>query len=411
MNAPAIVVLSSLFPSAGRPQAGLFIRERMFRVAARLPLAVVAPEPWFPGQTWLRRWAPGYRQGGDRVEGMAGIDVFRPRFPALPALGRQWDGVSMALAAWPTLRRLRSAGRCDLIDAHFAYPDGYAASLLGRWLDLPVTLTLRGTEPRHLSQARTRRQVLAALHAARRIFTVSDSLRRLALEAGTDGAKVLVVGNAVDTAKFQPVPRTEARRQLGLPAGARVLVTVGALVERKGFHRVIEVLPALLREHPGLIYLVVGGPSPEGDCSARLRAQVQRYGLEDQVRFLGPMIPEALKLPLSAADLFVLPSSNEGWANVILEAMACGIPVLASDVGGNAEVVRDASVGAIYPFATDGALLTALRAALQYPWDAAAIIAYAREHTWERRVAVLVEAFEEVVAERARGLAASRVGR
>ena len=411
MTGPAIAVLSSLFPSAGRPQAGLFIRERMFRVAERLPLSVIAPEPWFPGQALLRRWRPGYRLGGLPRERMAGIEVQRPRFLALPGLGRRWDGLAMALAAWPALRALRDAGRCDVIDAHFAYPEGYAASLLGRWLDLPVTITLRGTEPRHLAQARTRRQVLSALRAAQRIFSVSESLRQLALGAGIDGAEIQVVGNAVDSGKFQPVPRAEARRQLGLPADAPVLVTVGALVERKGFHRVIGLLPELAAEFPGLVYLVVGGASPEGDCSARLREQVRRLGVGPQVRFLGPLAPEALRVPLSAADLFVLATSNEGWANVILEAMACGTPVLSSDVGGNGEVVRDARVGAVYPFAADGALLASLRRALHQAWDRAAIVAYAREHTWERRVAVLVTAFEDIVADRARTPAASRAGR
>lgn len=394
MNRPQLVVVSSLFPSEARPQAGIFVRERMFRVGRELPIAVVSPQPWFPGQALLRRRIPGYRLSGAASERNGDVDIWRPRFLALPGVARAWDGAAMALAAWPILRRLQSAGRCEVIDAHFAYPDGYAASLLGRWLGIPVCVTLRGTEPRHLADARLRPKLLAGLRGAARVFTVSDSLRRLAIDHGIPAAKLQVVGNGVDTQVFHPVPKLEARAQLALPAGAKVLITVGGLVERKGFHRVLEVLPELRREFPDLVYLIVGGPSPEGDWSGRLSQQAQSLGAH--VRFLGPMAPAALKLPLSASDLFVLPSSNEGWANVILEAMACGLPVVASDVGGNAEVVADPALGCVYPFAERGALAGALGAALRRTWDPRRIVAYAAEHTWDRRVLALVEAFRAV---------------
>ena len=129
---PHVVVLSSLFPSARQPGAGLFIRERMFRVGRHLPLAVVAPAPWFPLQSLLRRFRPGFRAGAPMHERQQGIDVWFPRFLSVPGALKQFDGLAMALGAWPRLRRLRREGRLDLIDAHFAYPDGYAATLLGR---------------------------------------------------------------------------------------------------------------------------------------------------------------------------------------------------------------------------------------------------------------------------------------
>ena len=144
-----------------------------------------------------------------------------------------------------------------------------------------------------------------------------------------------------------PPRRRETRRapSLELPSDAPVLVSVGALVERKGFHRVMECLPILRSRHPGLRYLIVGGASPEGDWSAVLRRRAQELGLQDCVVFLGPLAPERLKVPLSAADVFVLATRNEGWANVFLEAMACGLPVVTTDVGGNAEVVCDRGAG------------------------------------------------------------------
>ncbi len=387
-----LVVFSSLFPSAVRPGAGLFIRERMFRVARHRSLVVVSPQAWFPGQGLIRRFRPGYRPAAPAMEIQQGITVHHPRFLALPGVLRRLDGWSMALATWGLMRRLRSEG-ARLIDAHFAYPDGEAATRLGRWLDLPVTLTLRGTEVPHSKNPVLRPRLVRTLGAATRIFSVSDSLRRLALELGASPDKTEVVGNGVDTDVFHPVDRAVARQKAGLPASAKVLISVGGLVERKGMHRVIDCLPGLLKAHPDLHYLIVGGASPEGDMRAELAAQADRLGVSSRVHFLGALPPAELKWPLSAADVFVLSTRNEGWANVFLEAMACGLPVISTDVGGNAEVVCRPELGTIVPFGDADALAGALDQALTVEWNRAAILAYAQDNQWDKRVAQLLRAF------------------
>jgi glycosyltransferase involved in cell wall biosynthesis len=391
-DGPRLIVFSSLFPNSAQPQAGLFIRERMFRVARHLPLVVVSPRPWFPGQGLIRRLRPGYRPQPGRMELQDGIAVRFPRFLALPGLLRQLDGLMMALACLPTLWRLKREG-FNLIDAHFAYPDGYAATLLGHWLNLPTSITLRGTEVPHSRNPALRTRVARALERATRVFSVSDSLRQLAIQLGMPAAKGRVVGNGIDLARFQPLPCGEARRRFGLGEDAKVLVSVGALVERKGFHRVIECLPDLLREQPNLHYLIVGGANPEGDMLAELRARVGAADLSERVHFLGAMKPEELKWPLSAADVFVLATRNEGWANVFLEAMACGLPVVATDVGGNREVVCRPELGTIVPFGDRAALTDALRDALARDWPAQPILGYAAENAWDVRVQILLTEF------------------
>jgi len=242
-----LVVFSALFPSAVRPGAGLFIRERMFRVARHRSLVVVSPQPWFPGQGLIRRFRPGYRPMAPYREMQQDVEVYHPRFLAVPGLLRRFDGWSMALFSYPLLRRLKADG-ARLIDAHFAYPDGEAASRLGRWLRLPVTITLRGTEVPHSRDPALRVRMMRTLKSAARVFAVSDSLRRLALQLGVAPDRSEVVGNGVDVEIFQPVDRAEARRRFGLPDTAKVLISVGGLVERKGMHRVIDCLrPACLR--------------------------------------------------------------------------------------------------------------------------------------------------------------------
>lgn len=394
---PHVVVLSSLFPSSLQPGAGPFVRERMFRVGARLPLAVVSPRPWFPLQGMLRRLRPGWRPAAPGHERQSEFDVWFPCFLSVPGIGRRLDGLAMAVGALPRLWRLKRAGRLDLIDSHFGYPDGYAAGLLGRWLGVPATVTLRGTESRHAEDPVLGPLLRRGLARLDHVFAVSDSLRRVALSLGVDPRRTTVVGNGVDLARFQLQDRERCRAALGLPLDARVLITVGGLVERKGFHRVMACMPELLRQHPELHYLVVGGPSPEGDWTDRLERLVDELGLGNRVHFTGPIAPDDLARHLGAADVFVLSTRNEGWANVLLESMACGVPVVATDVGGNAEVVCRPELGTIVPFDDGAALRDAIAQALSRQWDAAVLRAYAESNTWDRRVDVLVEAFRALV--------------
>ena len=391
-----LVVFSSLFPSAARPGAGIFIRERMFRVAQHRSLVVVSPQPWFPGQGLIRIWRPDYRPPAPTFEIQQNIQVYRPRFFSVPGLLRRWDGCAMALASYRLLRRLKNEG-VRLIDAHFAYPDGEAATRLGRWLNLPTTITLRGTEVPHSKNPALRPRLIRALQAATRVFSVSQSLRQLAIELGVSEVNTEVVGNGVDITRFHPIARDAARRRYKMSPRAQILISVGGLVERKGMHRVIACLPELIQRHPDLHYLIVGGGSAEGDMRAELDAQVAALGLAERVHFLGSLAPDELKWPLSAADVFVLATRNEGWANVFLEAMACGLPVISTDVGGNAEVVCRPDLGSIVPFDDEEALRQALDDALNKTWDRLAIIEYAHANQWDKRVAQLLRAFDTIL--------------
>jgi len=394
---PRLVVFSSLYPSAVRPNAGVFIRERMSKVATQCPLVVVSPVPWFPFQSLIRYWRPNYRPQPDLYENQHGLDVYFPRFLALPGVGRRFDGISMAMCSYFCLRRLNSKFKFNIIDAHFAYPDGYAATLLGKWFDVPTAITLRGTEV-PLSQIPVICKLLIkALKDAAQVFSVSESLKSHVVDLGVKPEKVLVVGNGVDLTKFFPIDKLVARRRLGLSEVSKVLISVGGLVPRKGFHRVIEVLPELIRQYPDLIYLVVGGASPEGDMRSILEQQVKALGLANHVRFLGALDTKKLHVPLSAADVFVLATANEGWANVFLEAMACGLPVVTTDVGGNREVVCRDELGFIVPFSDPDALTEAINTALKKPWDTRAILDYAAANEWDGRVTLLSNTFNKLV--------------
>jgi len=394
---PKLIVYSSLFPSSVQPNAGVFIRERMFRVARHLPVVVVSPVPWFPFLGIIRKWKPYFRLQPKKLEELEGIKIYHPRFLSVPGIFKAWDGFFMALGSLLTLIRIRKEYCFDIIDAHFAYPDGFAATLLGKWFRVPVTITLRGTEIPLSKMSGRKKRILLALQRAAKIFSVSDSLRQHVVSLGAEASKILVVGNGVDIDKFTAVDKLAARNQLDIPVDSKVIVSVGGLVERKGFHRVIEVLPDLVESRPELIYLIIGGPSPEGNIRDRLERQVQQLRLEKNVRFLGAMPSEQLKIPLSAADVFVLATANEGWANVFLEALACGLPVVTTDVGGNREVICDEALGKVIPFGDPRQLQKAIDNAVDKDWKKDKIVQYAIDNAWDNRVAVLVAEFKKLL--------------
>ena len=393
---PRLVVFSSLFPSAVQPGAGLFIRERMFRVGKHLPVVVVAPQPWFPGQALLRWIRPHFRPMAATHEIMDGIAVYRPRFFCIPAVFKWTDGLFMAVSSFFTVRRIAREHNSNIIDAHFGYPDGYAAVLLGRWLRLPVIITLRGKEARQAFTS-VARALKRAITKADQLVTVSAALQAFAIEQGANAALVQVIGNGVDLAKFTAVPRADARDQFGLAQDAQVLVSVGSLVEGKGFHRVIECLPTMLGAHPKLQLMIVGGAGIARDFGGELKALVRQLRLVDRVHFLGPIPHERLKVALSAADVFVLATSYEGWANVFLEAMACGLPVVTTEAGGNAQVVNDPSLGRLVPVGDMRRLQEAISEALRITWDRQTIRAYAESNSWDARMPPLISLYQRVL--------------
>ncbi|MCF8107523.1 MAG: glycosyltransferase [Desulfohalobiaceae bacterium] len=382
-----ILVFTTVYPNQAQPGLGVFVRERMKRVAARHQMEVIAPVPWFPLARVLKA---GYRPRVPRLEEQDGIRVHHPRFFSVPGLFKCLDGLFVFLSVLITVLRLRKSFPFELIDAHFAYPDGLAAILLGKVLHVPVTVTLRGTIVPLSAYLLRRFQIRWVLKQADRVIAVSGSLKAKALEIGPQ-RDIRVIPNGVDTDRFYPVPPQEARQELGLDQQARILVSVGGLVRRKGFHRVLEVLPDLVESHADLQYVIIGGPSVEGDIGPELEDQANRLGLNGRVRFTGPLPPDQVRTWLNAADLFCLGTSNEGWANVLMESLACGTPVVATDVGGNAEIVSRQELGIIVPFGDSAKLRQALIDCLSSKWDHEAILAHSRSRSWEKVADEVVE--------------------
>jgi glycosyltransferase involved in cell wall biosynthesis len=269
-----------------------------------------------------------------------GLTVHHPRFPVIPKIGMSLAPVLLYRATLPVVRRLIAEGPgFDAIDAHYLYPDGVAAVWLGQRLGLPVVLTARGTDVSLIPQfARPRRLILQSIAGAAAVIAVSAALREALIEIGAPAEKITVLRNGVDTILFRP-PADRAATRAELDFVGPTLISVGLLIERKGHHRTIEAMTQL----PDFSLFIIG----EGSERDRLNALIARLGLGGRVRLVGARPHAELPLWYGAADASVLSSSREGWANVLLESMACGTRVVASPIWGNPEVVRAPAAGVI----------------------------------------------------------------
>ena len=387
-----VLVLSSVYPTPKLPNFGRMVRERIRRAGGRAEVAVVAPYPWFPMNGWLRgrEWT-----GVPAVEQRDGLPVHHRRFLSVPRFFKSLDGLLYFLSVFPLVRRLHRAHRFALIDAHFAYPDGFAAALCGRLLGVPVMITLRGSIVRLATYRFHCPQLRLALAGAAGIVAVSDSLKAVAVSLGTPPDKVRVVPNGVDGTLFRPLDQAEARRDLGLPADGVILLSVGTLNEGKGHHRVIEALPEVLRAHPNAHLVIVGGERRGDTYRPVLERLVERRNLAAHVRMVGERPHAELPRWLAAADVFCLATRSEGWSNAIMEALACGRPVVATRVGGNPEIVRSDDLGILVPPEHD-ALVGAIATALERRWDRDAIAAYARAFSWEAVADAMIGEWESL---------------
>jgi glycosyltransferase involved in cell wall biosynthesis len=336
--APPLRVLSiaTLFPDTARPNFGLFVEKSLRSLAAQpgIDLSIVAPVglPPFPLSLHKR-----YRALRDlpRTESWNGLTVHRPRFTLIPHIGARLNPTKVARAVLSAVR----GQAFDVVDAQFFYPDGPAAMRVADALGLPFSAKARGADISHFGHdPATAPQLLAAANRAAGLLAVSDSMRGEMAAIGIDPAKIAVHYTGIDSTRFSPGDRASARAALNM-GDAPAILTVGALIARKGQALVIEALPAL----SGVHYWLAGAGEEEG----RYRALTQKLGVDARVHFMGPVANADLPQLYRAADAVVMPSVSEGLANAWVEALACGTPIVISDVGGSAELVTSPIVGRI----------------------------------------------------------------
>lgn len=386
-----ILTFSTLFPNAEKPGHGIFVETRLRHLVAsgKVQSRVVAPIPWFPlRHRHFGKYASFARAPHEEIR--SGIRVAHPRYPLLPKVGMAIAPALLANAVKPAIGRIIDEGYdFDLIDAHYFYPDGVAAALLGRHFNKPVVITARGSDITLIPQYRLPRTMIRwAATRADGIITVCNALKDEIVRLGIPADRVTSLRNGVDLQLFQPVDRDAARDALGLTQFT--LLTVGHLVPVKGQELIIAALPMLAG-----VQLLIAGNGPD---RKKLEDLARHLNVADRVRFLGALPQAELKNYYGAADALVLASSREGWANVLLEAMACGTPVIASKVWGTPEVVAAPEAGMLMAERTPDGLVQAVHALRAHYPDRAATRRYAERFSWDDTTAGQVQLFQRILA-------------
>ena len=388
-----ILTFTTLYPSQIRPQHGIFVETRLRKLteSGAVGARVVAPCPWFPfASPRFGHYSLFARQPREEIR--YGLHVDYPRYPQLPKIGMSAAPLALFASVLPVLRRQLRGGRdFDLIDAHYFYPDGVAAVLLGRALGRPVVVTARGSDLNLIAEyAIPQGWIRWSARHADGLVAVSRGLKQRLANLGIAEERVHVLRNGVDPALFRPTDRDAARQALGLTRPT--LLAVGNLVRLKSHRMMVEALVGL----PAVDLVIVG----EGPERAAIEALARERQVADRVRLLGHVPQDRLPDIYSAADLLLLVSTHEGWPNVLLESMACGTPVIASDVDAIADIVAVPEAGCILRGPTPERLAATAREFLGALPARAATRAYAEGFDWQSTTEGQITLFHEICMHR-----------
>ncbi len=349
--------------------------------------------PRMPGFT-PRSYLYGKVESGYRLDG---IDVDAFDYPAIPVVSRSMNG---RVASWVLSPRVRAFDP-DVVLAYWVYPDGYAGLKVARRLDVPCVVGALGSDihVRSGMNARLTRHTIAEADA---LLTVSEAMRRHAIEDfGARPHDTHTIVNGFNTSVFGLGDRAAARARFGIGETDRVVVYVGRFVEAKGLRELMSAFRSMAAQDPALKLVLIG----DGVMKDALDELIGQSGAADRVVMVGGVPPATVAQWICASDVLTLPSWSEGYPNVVVEALACGRPVVATDVGGTRELVND-DTGLLIPPRDVEALSGALRQALDRHWDHAAIAASMRR-SWDDVAAETLAVCQQVV-EKARGRARHR---
>jgi glycosyltransferase involved in cell wall biosynthesis len=405
-----LLFVSNLFPNGSEPTRGMHNAQQVAALSKRCEIKVVSPmhQP-VPDETWQ------------------GVPVTHPRFVHVPLFSRSLNGWLFSRAIEPVIRRERP----DIILVNWAYPDAYGVMLVANKLKLPFATTVQGSDVNVFFQNPTRkRQVLHALRASRAVFCRSEALRET---LATEGVAATTVYNGVDRQRFRLINRAEACRAFGLDPKGRRILYVGNLLPVKGPSVLADGFQYLLchshaGQSPDARPQGIAGACEEPSCYGKtgnfgdldvifLGTGSEAASLHNAfcmfvatstnaasrdgyptVFLLGARPHEEIPLWMNACDVLCLPSLSEGLPNVALEAMACGLPVVASRVGGVPEIVRDGVNGLLVPRSNPVALADALQRALATKWDREAIRASVSQFDWDVNARTVLDKLSKTLA-------------
>lgn len=396
MNKKHIVIITNLFPNPVEPGRGVFLQQLVDRLKNFYKIDVLCPLPWFPKVRIFRRFWKWYKFSQVPAQAKINeINVIYPRYLVIPKLFGFLHSVFLFLSIFGKIKKMHSIETIDLINAYWVFPDGTAAVWVARKLKIPVVVCARGCDINLYWTFPLRRlQIIRALKDANQVTAMSQDQKNTIENLGIPGTKVEVIHNGVDFNKFTIKEKNECRKELGLPQNVKIILYIGRLQEEKQIPYLIQAASELKREEDKNIKVVIIG---EGSLRGTLENMVCRFGLEDEVKFHGEKKHEEIVLWLGASDLLCLPSKREGCPNVVLEALSCGIPVVASSVGAIPDIVQGDN-GVLCSENSVEALVASLRKALGRKWEKEKIRQSVNYLSWEKTAEGYHKIFSQIIS-------------
>lgn len=343
-------------------------------------LKVIAPVPYFPKININSKWYAYSKI--KKYELIDEIPVWHPKYFITPKIGMSFYGDYLYWSTINTVKSLFQSYPFEAIDAHYIYPDGYAAVKLAKRFNKPIILSARGTDINLYSNFPIiREKLIYTMQNADKVIAVSRSIKDKICELGIQESKCTVIPNGVDFDKFYKIEKSIARRQLKLSQNKKIILSVGLLIDRKGFKYLIDAFNLLFENYnkkDAPLLLIIG----EGERRLQLQSQINRLQLQDYVKLIGSVSHRQLYLYYNAADIFTLVSSREGWPNAVMESIACGIPVVATKIWGVPEIITNETYGILVDDQNPQKICEGLNTALRRNWNSEAIYNYSRNFNW-----------------------------
>ena len=389
-----ILVITNLFPNKIEPQRATYNRQQMFMLSKLCELKVVAPISWFP----LKRFFEGDIKSSEipSNEVIEGIETFHPKYFMTPKIGRSLYGIMFFFSILMPVLRIYKTFKFDIIFATWAYPDSFASVLISKLLKKPIITKVHGTDINEYAELWLRRRMIRfTLNNSCCVISVSQDLRDKMIEIGVKPEKVKVIYNGIDSDIFKPLDKMDIRRELGIDINKKVILFVGNLKPVKGLIYLIEAFAGIVDCSQNIVLILIGA----GELKKELEDEIKKHGIENCVQILGTKSHKEIPKWMNACDLLCLPSLNEGVPNVILEALACGIPVVASNVGGIPEIQTSKEYGILVSPKNSEELQKAILDCLNKSWDREAISKYSARFSWENNAEMIYHEMVNVLIE------------
>ena len=381
-----ILIITNLYKNRKEPGKAQFHTQQFKALSEMCDIEIVSPIPYF-------QFSKNEVPLKDEVDG---IKVFYPRYLVIPKIMRSLYWLFFYVGVINCVRKIQEEFDFDVILSMWAYPDGVGSYFIGKNLKKLVVIGSLGSDINVYRKSFKRRNLIAcAMKRCAKVIVVSSDLKNKIMAMGVDEQKITVLHNGIQEDVFKPMDKAQCRNELGLPLDKRIVLHVGNHVYVKGVDILIDAAKDLSDEY---CVAMVG----DGVLTETLKKIVKDGSYKAEVLFAGRKSHDEIPKWINAADVFCLSSRNEGQPNVVLEALACGVPVVASRVGGIPEIINSEYLGVLVGSENPNALFQGIIAAFEKQWDQDVICRRVEGYTWKDNAEELSKILKEAISLRLR---------